>query len=391
MLISKESELLQEPDKISPPRLYVCSGDGLGSTGKSAIALSLNHHLDILLQGIPVGQFKEPPYEEVAGFSPYDIVTKGLIAPQAIGPYLAAVRQTMWNGNQNSPWQVPDTPIVIGDRSPAASFYQGAYPGGENPYGDRFWELMYSRFNVPFPDLLPLLFPDDLTAQIRRMEARQTSDQWDKPEKQTHYFEGFSRLSELLLRFPGVYKLRTGQINVGYEDISQVDQGFLLALLAASFAVEKGITTGITEPIILPGGVTHRRIGIERVGREPSVTAYLMNLGRTYFLEASSTPAVRRLLQEKMTVRMGDVGLYWPFAVDEHHDPFYAVIYALEPGAKDLTTESVHEYLDHEILEGSVEVNPDTRYGQDLFTSRFPDIRREWGNISWAPERKVSD
>jgi hypothetical protein len=122
------------------PRLYVCSGDGLGATGKS-IQESLKHNLPILLHSSSVGYFREPPIEGLVedDSSPYDLVTKkGLIAKEALAPYLAAVRSIMWDKNSKSPCIVPDNPIIIGDRSPASSFLQGAYPGGDNPWGNEF-------------------------------------------------------------------------------------------------------------------------------------------------------------------------------------------------------------------------------------------------------------
>jgi hypothetical protein len=380
----------ENPLMGSEPRLYVCSGDGLGSTGKTAIQNSLRENLQVLLSGIPVGFFKEPPVDELAGFSPYGITTKALVAPEALGPYLAAVRGCMWNLQDKSPWKVPDNPIIVGDRSPAASFLQGAYPGGDNPWGSNFWKVLYGNMDwIPFPDILPLLFPDDINKQIERLKKRKLTenepDQFDDPNKQVKQFEGFKALADVLFKFPGVYRVISGKIKAGYEDLRSIDPGFVLSLLTTAYAIEKGIAKGITEPIYLPSGKAFNRRVVERLEGDSLITCYLFNLSHSqYFIEASIGDSMRSFVKEKLTARFGDIGICWPFAKVSGTSPFVAAVYALEPGAKDLTTEEILGYIHEQIAKKSfTEITKDSRYGRDLFGSRFPDIKRAWGNITW--------
>jgi len=365
------------------PRLYVCSGDGLGSTGKTAIQNSLRSNLRILLPDTSVGFFKEPPYEELEGNSPYEITTKGLIAKEALGPFLAATRGEMWSSKSKTPWKVPNDPIIIGDRSPAASFLQGAYPSGDNPWGNQFWKLFYGQIDwVPFPDILPLLFPDDINKQIDRLKKRisidSVPDQFDDPDKQIKQFEGFKALSDILLKFPGVYKVTTGEIkNTVFGRIRSVDPGFVLSLLTVSLAVEKGVVSGISK------GYFIQRIG--RVEGNNLVTSYFIDLEDSgLFLEDSFEGFRKTEEVNSVTARFGDIGILWPQIRDAHKSPFVAVVYALEGVAKKMETREVHEYIFDSINKHQiVDIQKEIRYGNDLFKLRFPDIQRAWGNITW--------
>jgi len=380
-----------ERNKGISPRLYVCSGDGLGSSGKTAIARSLEIHLGELLHGASVAFFKEPPQEKFAGFSPYDITTtKSLVAPEALGPYLAGIRGWMWGSSPDCPWKIPTADIVIGDRSPASSFLQRAYPGGEDPWGADFWKLLYGKFPwVPVPDILPLLFPDDIGALVNRLRERAAKgskqDQFDDPDKQLEQFKAFQALAGVLFRYPGIYKVTTAKIRIGFEELRLVDPGFILSLLTVAFAIEKGIVGGVTEKHYLPDGVHYRRRIITRINKNNAITCYLMNLGLTgYFTEASSSDSARRMLSTNLTVRFGDIGICWPYAQNQKHSPFIVAVYALEPGAKGWETDSIHEYIRRAIKDDAVvDVTEATRYGNDLFKKRFPNIDRSWGNISW--------
>jgi hypothetical protein len=292
----------------------------------------------------------------------------------------------MWDSQANTPWKVPSNPIIIGDRSPAASFLQDAYPGGNNPYGNEYWKLLYGKMDwVPFPDILPLLFPDDINKQIQRLEERgrngDTVDQFDNPDKQIKQFEGFKALADILFKFPGVYKIISGEIRRGYEDLKSVDPGFILSLLTTAYAIEKGVTPGIKETSL---GQFIRYGGIKRIEGNQSITAYAIDLTLTpYFIEASGGETTRRVLKEYLTARFGDIGICWPYADNLGTSPFKAVVYALEPGAKGLKTEEVHDYINTRIKLSLVEVNKETRYGKDLFKSRFSGIQRAWRNITW--------
>ena len=377
----------REREPNSRSTLYVCSGDGLGATGKTSIANSLNFHLGRLLPNVTVGHIKEPPIEVFNDFSPYNIVTQGLIASKALAPYLMAIRRMMWDRSRPSPWSVPNTPILIGDRSPASLFYQGAFPGGGNPWQGEFWKTFFPDDVVPFPDILPLLFPDDIRSQIdrlrKRLEKEGTTDQFDDPTKQLNYLEGFSQLSDHLLQFPGVYRLSTGKILMGAEKLDNIDLGFMLALLTAAYAIEKGLSKGISQKYYSPAEKAIRSARIYRIGSQQEISAYLLPLGGVYFSDADYGHYLERLITH-MTGRFGDLGIFWPFASAGRMNPYDAVIYALEPGAKELSTQEIHGNLLGELSQRNItEVNETSQYGNNLFTSRFQKIKRGWGNIHW--------
>ena len=365
-------------------QLYICSGSGLGGTGKTSIGKTIQDVIGRMSGGRDSSRFKEPPREEFGGFSPYEILAGEHFedSPMARLPYMAAIRHTMWN-NTDFPWYIPDdVPVLIGDRSPFDSFLQHATPIADvhfNPWGKDVWKLMYGQFNIPFPDILPLLHPADGIASVEeRLRGRKEGalDVFDLPGRQKEEYAHFLALAEVVSsQFPGVYNVMSGQILPVDNELGRVDAGLILGLLSVAAGVEKGAI-----PTLMGGG---QSVPLYRLGADPRVTAYYYDLGKSLMYESNSE-VVRKGAAGKFNMRSADIGVVWSRSLVDHYPPPSVVAYALEPGAKGMKDEEINNYLRDSITNSQFTlVSPETRYGSNLYQSRFPGTNRAWSEITW--------